>query len=459
MLITVYINWGVDTLTHCTVTVSVIVAVYNSEKYLCQCIDSIVNQTLRNIEVICINDGSTDSSLSILQEYAQNDTRIRIFTKDNEGLGGASARNLGLSLAKGKYVSILDSDDFFDLTMLEKSYNRAEASDADIVVFGGYEYDNATGVSSPVGSILNENALPVQEVFSVRHCPQSIFQISSGMAWNKLYRNSFLKKHNILFQHIKYTDDAYFTFAHMVLAQKIAVVKENLCYYRVNSGTNQTAGLSNYPDSAYVPYLALRKSLIKWSVYSLVEQSMLNCGVAFMRYFYDKINRYESFEYLHNKLRQDIFAKLQLVDKPKDFFYHERSYMWCQQILRHTAGEVVFNAARAYGSDCTTGILRFRFPYEHIKVGSNVVLWGARVMAQHYYAQSILSGYCHIVTCVSQENPFALPYVQPMQNILNLSFDYVLIAYAEDWLVNPAVKYLHNIGVPDEKIILGGNIT
>lgn len=436
--------------------VSVVVAVYNAAPFLRQCLDSIVNQTLKNLEIICVNDGSNDDSGVILAGYAASDRRIKILSKENEGLGGAPARNLGLSQATGDYVSILDSDDFFEPTMLEKAVLRAEETGADIVVFGGYEYDQMKGSSVPVGSILNVNALPDKEIFSYRDVSESIFQISAGMAWNKLYRRSFLARHNLCFQPIKYTDDAYFTFAHMVLAEKIAALPENLCHYRVNSGVNQTAGLAAYPDSAYLPYLALKKSLAAWGIYPAVERSLLNCAVAFMRYFYDKITGYKPFAYLHQKLRDEIFKELAITEKPVEFFFHAKSFQWCQQIINHTPEELVFMAARAYGSDCTTGILRFQFPYDVVPKGSKIILMGSGIMAVHYYAQMVLNGYCEVVACVSQENPLNLPYRRELAAIADVNFDYILIACEKPWLVHPALEFFHELGISNDKIIGGG---
>lgn len=440
------------------IKVSVILAVYNAEKFLEKCLDSIIGQSLKNLEIICINDGSTDASLAILEAYEKRDGRIRIFTKENEGLGGASARNLGLEKVRGEYVSILDSDDFFDLSMLEKAARRADETQADVVVFGGCEYDQATGVSYPAGSILNVNALPEEEVFSYRDCPKNIFQISAGMAWNKLYRASFLKQYGLRFQRIKYTDDAYFTFAHMVLAKRITILKEQLCYYRVNSGTNQTAGLSNYPDSSYLPYLELKNSLVKWGCYDEVKQSFVNCAVAFMRYFHDRIDRYEAFDYLHDKFCTTVFPALDIEKLPKEYFYHDRSWLWCRQILENSSGELAFKSAHAYSPESTTGILRFLFPYDKVPRNSRVVIVGARVMARHYYAQMVLNGYCNVVACVSHENPFQLSYVKKMETLRGIPFDYAVVAYAEEYLVNPAVDFLKEMGIADDRIILGGNI-
>ena len=115
------------------VKVSVIIPVYNAEKYLKQCLNSICRQTLQEIEIICVDDGSTDNSLNILQEYTNADPRIQVLTQKNQGAG--AARNYGLRTARGLYLSFLDADDFFEPNMLEEAVNTIELYSADFVVF------------------------------------------------------------------------------------------------------------------------------------------------------------------------------------------------------------------------------------------------------------------------------------------------------------------------------------
>ena len=436
--------------------ISVVVAVYNVEKFLEQCLTSIAGQTFRNTEIICIDDGSTDSSPDILQKFANADERFRIYRKENEGLGGASARNLGLSYARGEYVSILDSDDFFEPEMLEHALRKAEATNADIVVFGGYEYNQRNGDTYKVASILSEKKIPAKEVFDYRDCANDIFQLSQGMAWNKLYRRSFLNEHNIRFQKIKYTDDVYFTFANMILAKRITVLREFLCYYRINSGVNQTAGMDNYPDSVYLPYIELKKFLIAQGAWALVESSFLSCAASFMRYCYDNMSRFDSFSYLHDKLRNEVFKELGLADKTADYFFDGRIFQWIEQVKNNSAGELCFMAARSHGSEATTGILRFRFPYEKIPQESKIAIIGAGIMGRHYYSQLMLSGYCDVVLWAEKENKFNLHYIKPIDELKKCSFEYVVIAYMQPRLVKPIVKWLKKIGISDEKIIIGG---
>ena len=401
------------------IKVSVIIAVYNTERFLKQCMDSIVNQTLRDIEIICVNDGSTDDSLMILNKYAESDDRVLVYTKENEGLGGASARNYGLERAQGEYISILDSDDFFELDMLEKAVKRAESTNADIVVFGGYEYDERNGNTYTVASILGEKEIPDIEVFSYRDCADDIYQLTQGMAWNKLFRKSFLKEHGLRFQKVKYTDDAYFTFAHMALANRITVLKEYLCYYRINSG---------------------------------------NCATSFLRYFYDKITSYESFSYLHNKYRDEIFKELDITDTKKEYFYDKRVWLWSRQVMANSSGEILLQAARSYGSDVTTGILRFQFPYERIERESKIVLIGAGIMGRHYYSQLMLSGYCDVVCWAEQENPFDHKYISKLEEVRQYKFDYAVVAYVQQKLIEPALAILQDMKIPENKIIKGVEI-
>ena len=433
--------------------VSVVVAVYNAEPYLSQCLDSIIQQTLRNIEIICVNDGSTDSSLQTLEDYAARDKRIRVYTKKNEGLGGASARNYGMAKATGEYLSILDSDDFFEKDMLEKAVHKAEKLQADIVVFGGCEYDNETESIKRVPSILNQKVIPALEVFSYHDCPNQIFQISQGMAWNKLYRKGFLDQHKITFQKIKYTDDAYFTFANMILAERIAVIKDSLCYYRVNSGSNQTSGLTNYPDSAFIPYLTLQKVFQEWGVYQEIERSFLNCAVTFMRHCYDSINRFDVFEYLHEKYKNEIFPQLGVMDKANDYFYDGRVYQWIEEVNRNSAGELAFKSVQAYGGSTLTGVLRFQFPYDKVPYGSKIALIGSELIGRYYYAEVMLRAYCDVVIWAGSTRTAQFSYIHEYSALKKGGFEYAVIAYADPQRIEEAVSYLRSIGMAENKII------
>ena len=144
-----------------TVKVSVIVPVYNVATYLRQCMDSIVGQTLREIEILCVDDGSTDESPVILGEYALSDPRVKVLTQKN--LSVSAARNNGLAAASGEYVIFWDSDDYFELNALELLYTTAIKRDADLVICNAQDFDDATGMD------LGHNYLRKRTQGSERH--------------------------------------------------------------------------------------------------------------------------------------------------------------------------------------------------------------------------------------------------------------------------------------------------
>jgi hypothetical protein len=353
-------------------------------------------------------------------------------------------------------VSILDSDDFFEPDMLKKMTRQAEEMAADIVVCGGMEYDHRNGHRTKVASILNAAVIPQKTVFSYKDCPGDIYQLSQGMAWNKLYKREFLDRHSLRFQRIKFTDDAYFTFSYMVLAEKITVINEALVYYRVNSGSSQSDGMARYPESAYLPYVALKESLVEWGVFEQVRQSFVNCAAAFMRYFYERVNTFDAFRFLHEKYRNEIFDQLDISGHTSGYFYDKRLFQWYEQVMRNGAGELTFKAARSFGCDNTTVALRFQFPWRKIPKDSRIVIYGAGLMGRHFYSQIILSGYCDVVLWCENENPAQLSYIHDRSEMKNMDFDFVLIAYVQPKFVKEALAYTKSMRIPDEKIVLGG---
>ena len=154
--------------------VSVIIPVYNTEEYLRECLDSVVNQTLKDIEIICIDDGSTDSSLDILKEYAKKDNRITVLKQKNQSSG--IARNAGLSIAQGKYLSFLDSDDLFELELLESLYKKIISTKSDIAICDADKFDSEGNnynlkmlnlKNVPEKNSFSQNDIPNNEIYDI----------------------------------------------------------------------------------------------------------------------------------------------------------------------------------------------------------------------------------------------------------------------------------------------------
>ena len=123
--------------------ISVIVPIYNDDRYLHECLDSIINQTFEDIEIICVNDGSTDESLNILKQYESRDCRVKVISQENKGVG--AARNAGIKIASGEYIYFIDADDFLELTGLEEMYDLSQQMDLDLLIFKLVTFDDETG--------------------------------------------------------------------------------------------------------------------------------------------------------------------------------------------------------------------------------------------------------------------------------------------------------------------------
>ena len=222
--------------------ISVIVPVYNVEKYLSQCLDSIIKQTFTEFECICVNDGSTDNSLSILQEYADKDKRIKIINQENKGLSGA--RNSALKVVNGKYITFIDSDDFVSSDYLEKLINVAEKENCDIVYCRHKMYfslDNRYE-NGPNREKLNKLFHEYSEANKRDKQLKYILDIveNSRSACMKLYKTNVIENNNIVFfEDIYAEEDFSFNILVNLYSQKISILDEEIYYYRkqINSIT------------------------------------------------------------------------------------------------------------------------------------------------------------------------------------------------------------------------------
>ena len=203
--------------------VSVIIPVYNVEKFLPQCLDSIINQTLADIEIICINDGSTDSSLAILEKYAKNDKRVKIVNQSNKGLG--EARNSGMKIATGDYIGFVDSDDWVDLKFFETLYIAAISKNADMErTCYDYNYSDMVEEEKHFNDIVRAAAEKNRDLKINEH---------SVVIWNAIYKSEFLKQHDIFFYDKLFgVEDVCFSAKATFLSKKTVPVTGTAYHYR-----------------------------------------------------------------------------------------------------------------------------------------------------------------------------------------------------------------------------------
>lgn len=384
--------------------VSIVIPVYNSEKFLHKCIDSLREQTYKDIEMICVDDGSCDDSFSILCQYAEIDSRVVVLRKENEGKGAAAARNMGLDYINGEYVMVLDSDDFFEPDMIERMVKKAEESNADVVICTAKHYDH---LNQCPGSIFKRPELqytPDKEPFSWKDCPEHIFQIADFVAWNKLFKTSFFKKNGLYFEAIPISDDQYPSVMGSVLAERIVVIKEPFINYRINTGSSQVDSQSRHPEAAYEAVYSVVKRMRDMGVYENVKRSYCNIAILLMRQYFDRMRRIEDVRFLYEKFKQDVFPFLGAENLSADYFYDHRVGEWYEMLNAYALDDILFRSARAYGSGMTTASLRFKAPIERISKGSNVAVVGKGIVGRYWYGEIILSDLCNEVFWVSSKD-------------------------------------------------------
>lgn len=220
--------------------ISIIIPVYNAEKYLEKCIDSIIKQTYSSLEIILINDGSKDRSLDICYKYANDDKRIVVIDKKNEGV--SIARNKGIEIATGKWISFIDADDWIELDMYENMIRKSKNSELDIVICNCYinkgENEDKNDFLSNKDRIYNKDEITIfQQKFlckGIKEYKPYVWGI--GAPWCKLYRSKLLKENNIRFiPGLTRNEDGLFNLYALEYARKLLYIPQCLYHYRVLS--------------------------------------------------------------------------------------------------------------------------------------------------------------------------------------------------------------------------------
>ena len=310
--------------------ISVILPVYNVEKYLRQCLDTIIGQTLREIEILCVDDGSTDNSARILEEYAQKDQRVKIYTQKNAGAG--AARNLGLRQASGKYLSFLDSDDFFEPDMLEEAYKQAERYEAEMVVFRSNQYLTEKDEYKETPWTLRKQELPPYAPFGHRQMTDNIFKVFVGWAWDKLFLKAFIDEKKITFQEQRTSNDLFFVFSAVATARKIAIVDRVLAHQRRDAKDSLSKTREKSWNCFYVALTALRERMKQEGLYNEVEKDFINYALHFSLWNLNTLAE-PTQTTLRGKLLEEWFTDLGITGKGRDYFYNKSEYEQYEKLL------------------------------------------------------------------------------------------------------------------------------
>lgn len=308
--------------------VSVIIPVYNTAEFLPETLESVSGQTLKEIEIIFVDDGSKDGSQDLIREYMKKDSRIQLIEQKNSYAG--IARNNGLKKATGEYVVFWDSDDRFALDALEKMYEQSVKKGADICICGANRFNNETGKVSSMASYLRTDFIPEgKEVFDKFDVKTRIFNMATNVPWNKMYLRSFVEDNHLEYQGIRQANDTYFTLMALFLAEKITYVNEELISYRINNSSSLSGKASDTVFCAYDSYVYTWENLKEHKDFQYVKLSFQNRVVSGLLHALDIQSSFESFELLYNKIKFEGLEVFQITDIKKEDYHNE---LWIDSI-------------------------------------------------------------------------------------------------------------------------------
>jgi len=301
--------------------------VYNVEDYLRQCIDSVLNQTMRDIELICVDDGSTEGSAAILAEYAAKDARVKVMAREHSNAG--AARNAGMSVASGEWLFFSDADDFLGAEMLSRMTTADGADAADMVIAGHRTLENGVISTNRISARL----LKHREAGG-GPCPPWLFLDAGVMPWNKLFRRSFVRDRKLSFQEVPRHNDMLFVCCALASAKEVAV--SNTCgyVYRRRRSGGITESASRHGGFLFADVLqALRSELEKRGLLATALQAYGNLALAHC--YYHLLGEFDpvSFVALYSELHGHLLADFGLTGADKSAFVNKKHCEYMQATL------------------------------------------------------------------------------------------------------------------------------
>lgn len=233
---------------------SVIIPIYNQEKYLEKALLSCKNQTLSDVEIICINDGSTDNSLKILTDCAKKDKRIKIIDQQNQGTG--CARNNGLKIAKGEYITFLDPDDYIETNAFEELYERAKSQNLDMLVFNFKKLNEQGDVVTNYNlgdKFFNTHGVNNGKPFNWQDIKSDVFTATYPAAWNKIYKNDFVRNSKLHFLNSTLGEDNVFVYGAILNAKRMGYCDK----YYYNYVMHKNSAINTRSDKNFCIFRAI----------------------------------------------------------------------------------------------------------------------------------------------------------------------------------------------------------
>ena len=320
--------------------VSIIVPVYNGERFLGQCLDSLLGQTHENIEVVCVDDGSTDGTPAILGEYAKADGRIRLIRQENAGPG--PARNRGIDAACGQYLYFFDADDWCEPTLVERAVARIEETDADMVVLTYNVFDQRIGTPFFADwAVLTDKFLG--ETFCWKDNPDWTFRSLQNLPWNKFLRADFVKTNNLRFEEdVVLTEDLMFSAPAIVRAKRIAFVPEPLIFHREGTGENVMAKKDSHPLDFIRAFLSFKAFLESEGIMDELRVGYVNWTLDGVVHNVETLNTYEGFRTVVRALTEGGALHELGLDSIADAELHEEAFKQFLALIKTSPDEMLY---------------------------------------------------------------------------------------------------------------------
>lgn len=320
--------------------ISVIIPVYNIQQHLRECLDSVLGQSYPHLQVICVDDGSTDESPAILAQYAQKDPRVQVIRQQNAGPG--AARNTGLEAATGEYVIFLDSDDWFEPDFLEKMVDTAVREGADVAICRAVEFDTNSGRELPSEWMMKKQYLPGKLAFDPQEMADHLFQFTYGMPWDKFYRRELLTTSGIRYPALKNSEDLAFVYPTLLAAKRIAVVDEVLIHHRINRMASVSNSRCGQPEAPYEAFQIVKEYLEQHQLMDTYRRSFLNWAMEFLVWHISNMSQRDIQKQYLNTLRHQWLPQLHFEEHPAS--YYESKSCYAKYLLARYAPYPVFAA-------------------------------------------------------------------------------------------------------------------
>jgi len=429
--------------------ISIIVPVYNAEKYLRQALDSVVNQTLKDIEIICVDDCSTDGSFDILQEYASKDERF-VVLKQEQNQGQGVARNRALDIAKGEYIMFLDSDDWYELDACESAYEQISKNNNDFVIFNYNIYDENKNPKifelkytlKPYENFLSHSAFELKDV-------KNNFMLNGFICNNKIFSRKLIEDNNIRYSNTRLCEDNIFYLKTILRAKYISIINKCLFNYR----RGHSSSLNN---------VSLREDVITSEEYCY-EEMKKNCkNEVFLNFYLERTIRklvrfYEKFSKIDSAISKDYYEKIRKfairlhesenLYKFKDFEYY------------NTFMNIVNKPYNVFSNNNNTDCCMIINFWSAINYGAILTCYGVQCLAEKLGKNAKVInyiGYPKSVNCKNFKKSFAYNFAKKYMNLtkevktyddfykLNNRCDTFITGSDQVWRNNCATGVLNN---------------